>query len=155
MLERMRGMTAGHEGEAHFRAALELHAAGPAPLELARTQLAYGEWLRAEGRREEARDPLREALAGFEQIEARPFAERARRELRAAGAIARPAATAETELTPHELRVAQLVAQGLTNREAAAALFVSAKTIEHHLRNVFRKLGVRRRTELARMMAAR
>ena len=101
MLERMRGMTAGHEGEAHFRAALELHAAGPAPLELARTQLAYGEWLRAEGRREEARDPLREALAGFEQIEARPFAERARRELRAAGAIARPAATAETELTPH------------------------------------------------------
>jgi DNA-binding NarL/FixJ family response regulator len=139
-----------------FTEALELHAAGPAPFELARTQLAYGEWLLAAGRRDEARDVLRPALEGFERVEARPFAERARRELRAAGAVARPVAEPTTEeLTPHELRVAQLVAQGLTNREAAAALFVSAKTIEHHLRNVFRKLGIRRRAELARVMAAR
>jgi DNA-binding CsgD family transcriptional regulator len=151
ILERLRGMTA-HD-ETRFRAALDLH--GPAPFELARTQLAYGEYLRAADRREEAREPLRSALEGFERIDALPFAERARRELRAAGAITRAAATDGAELTAHEQRVAQLVAQGLTNREAAAALFVSAKTVEHHLRNVFRKLGIKRRSELARLMAAR
>jgi DNA-binding CsgD family transcriptional regulator len=154
MLERMRGMTT--RDETHFERALALHEAGPAPFELARTQLAYGEFLRATDRREEARELLRDALAGFERIEALPFAERARRELRAAGAITRASSEAgAAELTAHELRVAQLVAQGLTNREAAAALFVSAKTVEHHLRSVFRKLGVKRRAELARLMAAR
>jgi DNA-binding CsgD family transcriptional regulator len=154
MLERLRGMTTGDE--ARFEAALSLHEAGPAPFELARTQLAYGEFLRAADRREEARELLREALAGFERVDALPFAERARRELRAAGAVTRSAAEADAaDLTAHELRVAQLVAQGLTNRETAAALFVSAKTVEHHLRNVFRKLGIRRRAELARLMAAR
>jgi DNA-binding CsgD family transcriptional regulator len=154
MLARLRGMTEGDE--AQFRLALELHEAGPAPFEVARTQLAYGEFLRAGERREEAREQLRAALAGFERVEALPFAERARRELRAAGAVTRGAASSDgAELTPHELRVAQLVAQGLTNREAAAALFVSAKTVEHHLRNVFRKLGVKRRAELARVMASR
>ena len=154
ILERLRGMTT--QDESHFDAALALHEAGPAPFELARTQLAHGELLRAAGRREEARDPLREALAGFERVEALPFAERARRELRAAGAVTRASAEAgAAELTAHELRVAQLVAQGLTNRETAAALFVSAKTVEHHLRNVFRKLGIKRRAELARLMAAR
>ena len=153
ILERLRGMT--RQDESHFVAALALHDAGPAPFELARTQLAYGEYLRADGRRDEAREPLREALAAFERIEALPFAERARRELRAAGAITRAAHGDAAELTAHELRVAQLVAQGLTNRETAAALFVSAKTVEHHLRNVFRKLGIKRRSELARLMAAR
>jgi DNA-binding CsgD family transcriptional regulator len=154
ILERLRGLTGG--GEQHFHAALALHDAGPAPFELARTQLAYGEWLRTQDRREEAREQLRTALAGFEAIAALAFADRARRELRAAGASPRAAAERDpAELTPHELRVAQLVAQGLTNREAAAALFVSAKTVEHHLRSVFRKLGIRRRAELARLMAAR
>jgi DNA-binding CsgD family transcriptional regulator len=155
-LERVRAQIAPPaEAEAHFKAALELHAAGPAPFELARTHLAYGEWLREQDRRDEAREQLRAAAAGFEQVEAPPFAERARRELRIAGATTRAAPEREAELTPHELRVAQLVAQGLTNREAAAALFVSAKTVEHHLRNVFRKLGIRRRAELARFMAVR
>ena len=154
VLARLRGMTTGDE--AQFERALELHEAGPAPFEVARTRLAYGEHLRATDRREEAREQLRAALEGFERVDAAPFAERARRELRAAGAITRSAAgPGEAELTPHELRVAQLVAQGLTNREAAAALFVSAKTVEHHLRNVFRKLGIKRRAELARIMAAR
>jgi len=126
----------------------------PAPFEVARTQLAYGEWLRGQDRREEAREELRAALAGFEATEALGFAERARRELRAAGASPRAAADRDpAELTPHELRVAQLVSHGLTNREAAAALFVSTKTVEHHLRNTFRKLGIRRRAELARLMA--
>ena len=155
MLERLRGITAA-DAEPHFRAALALHEAGPAPFELARTRQAYGEWLRAHDRREEAREVLREALAGFEAVEALRFADRTRRELRAAGASPRAAAERDpSELTPHELRVAQLVSQGLTNRETAAALFVSAKTVEHHLRNVFRKLGIRRRAELARLMAAR
>ena len=155
MLERLRGMTTA-DAEPHFARALELHDAGPAPFELARTRLAYGEWLSAQDRREQAREVLREALAGFEAVEALRFAERTRRELRAAGASPRAAADRDpAELTPHELRVAQLVAQGLTNRETAAALFVSAKTVEHHLRNVFRKLGIRRRAELARMMAGR
>ncbi len=153
LLERLRGMVG--QDERHFVAALELHEAGPAPFELARTQLAYGEFLLAAGRRDEAREQLRLALAGFERVEAAPFAERARRELRSAGAITRTSAAPADELTPHELRVAQLVAQGLTNREAAAALFVSAKTVEHHLRNVFRKLGIKRRAELARLMAGR
>ena len=155
MLERLRGMTAA-DGEPHFKRAFELHEAGPAPFELARTNLAYGEWLRAQDRREEAREVMRDALAGFEAVQALRFAERTRRELRAAGASPRaPAERDPAELTPHELRVAQLVAQGLTNRETAAALFVSAKTVEHHLRNVFRKLGIRRRAELARLMAGR
>ncbi len=155
MLERMRGLTASPDlAEAHFRRAFELHEAGPAPFELARTQLAFGEWLRAVDRRDEARDALRDALTGFERVGAAPFAERARRELRAAGAVARtPEPSDAAELTAHELRVAQLVSQGLTNREAATALFVSTKTVEHHLRNVFRKLGIRRRAELARLMA--
>jgi DNA-binding CsgD family transcriptional regulator len=151
ILARLRGMT--EQDEAQLVAALDLR--GPAPFELARSQLAYGEFLRAAGRREEAREPLRAALEGFERIDALPFAEQARRALRAAGAVTRAAATGGAELTAHELRVAQLVAQGLTNREAAAALFVSAKTVEHHLRSVFRKLGVKRRAELARLMAAR
>ena len=97
ILARLRGMTG--QGETHFLAALELHAAGPAPFELARTQLAYGEFLRAADRREEAREPLRAALEGFERIDALPFAERARRELRAAGAVTRAAATDGAELT--------------------------------------------------------
>ena len=159
VLERLRGLVEPDDAVAfeHFRSALALHDAGPAPFELARTRLALGEWLAGRGRREEAREPLRSALEGFEAVSARPYADRARRELRAAGAVTRSAAAPgrDAELTPHELRVAQLVSQGLTNREAAAALFVSAKTIEHHLRNVFRKLGIRRRTELARVMAGR
>jgi DNA-binding CsgD family transcriptional regulator len=156
MLERVRALIAPPvEAEAHFRAALDLHGAGPAPFELARTRLAYGEWLHAQDRRDDAREQLRAALAGFEQADALPFANRARHELRAAGATTRAAAERADDLTPHELRVAQLVAQGLTNREAAAALFVSPKTVEHHLRNVFRKLGIRRRAELARLMAVR
>jgi DNA-binding NarL/FixJ family response regulator len=150
--ERMRGQL--HGDEAALRRALALHAGHAAPHEEGRTQLALGELLLAGGRREEAREPLRAAIDRFDRAGARPWAERARRGLRAAGAVARAAVEtpAGAELTAHEQRVAQLVAQGLTNRETAAALFVSTKTVEHHLRNVFRKLGVRRRAELARAM---
>lgn len=111
--------------------------------------------VRPGGRAEDAAELVEfYARSILEQVEAQRFAERARRELRAAGASPRAAAERDpSELTPHELRVAQLVSQGMTNREAAAALFVSTKTVEHHLRLVFRKLGIRRRAELARLMA--
>ena len=152
MLERMRGMTARGRGALPRRARAARRR--PGTVRLARTQLAYGEWLRAEGRREEARDPLREALAA---------SSRSRRgrspSAPAASCVPRapsPAQCAGRKRSSRRTSCAwPSLAQGLTNREAAAALFVSAKTIEHHLRNVFRKLGVRRRTELARMMAAR
>jgi DNA-binding CsgD family transcriptional regulator len=156
--ERLRGLVAGDPAaaEAHLRAAVALHAGVPAPLDAGRTQLELGRLLRGAGRDEEAREPLRAALDAFERSGARPWADRARRELRASGAIARNpvAAPSTAALSPHEQRVAQLVAQGMTNREAAAALFVSTKTVEHHLRGAFRKLGVRRRAELARVMAS-
>jgi DNA-binding NarL/FixJ family response regulator len=154
---RLRGLLATDpaEAEARLRAAVALHAGHPAPQEEGRTLLALGEALMETGRREEAREPLRAAIDRFDRSGARPWAERARRRLRAAGAVARAAVetAAGAELTPHEQRIAQLVSQGLTNRETAAALFVSTKTVEHHLRNVFRKLGLRRRAELARAMA--
>jgi DNA-binding CsgD family transcriptional regulator len=153
---RMRGQLAPPEdAEPLLRGALALHAGHPAPHDEARTHLVLGETLMTLGRREDAREPLRAAIERFDRSGARPWAERARRGLRAAGAVARAAVETEAgaELTPHEQRIAQLVAQGLTNRETAAALFVSTKTVEHHLRNVFRKLGLRRRAELARAMA--
>ena len=152
----MRGLLAEPgEAEALLREAVARHAGHPAPHEEARTLLALGDALMALDRREDAREPLRAAVDRFDRAGAKPWAERARRRLRAAGAVARAATeiAAGAELTPHEQRIAQLVAQGLTNRETAAALFVSTKTVEHHLRSVFRKLGLRRRAELARAMA--
>jgi DNA-binding CsgD family transcriptional regulator len=95
-----------------------------------------------------------QALDAFERLGARPWAERARTELRATGqAGGRRSETAAESLTPHELQIAVLVAQGMTNREAAAALFLSPKTIEYHLGQIYRKLDVRGRSQLARLMA--
>jgi DNA-binding CsgD family transcriptional regulator len=123
-------------------------------LELARSQLLYGEWLRRERRRVDARTELRRALEAFTEIGADAYARRADRELLATGARARKR-TADTrdELTPQEIQVANLAANGRTNREIAAQLFLSPSTVEYHLRKAFRKLGVRSRTELARRMA--
>ena len=122
------------------------------PFERARTQLALGERLRRAKQRAEAREPLTAALDEFERLGARPWAERARTELRATGgpAAGRRAPAAADQLTPHELQIAVLVAQGMTNREAAAALFLSPKTIEYHLGQIYRKLDVRGRAQLAR-----
>jgi DNA-binding CsgD family transcriptional regulator len=129
-----------------FRRALELH---DTPFETARTELCYGERLRRAGRRTEARGQLHAALERFDRLGAKPWAERARTELRASGATVRRGAPGATEqLTPQELQVALTVARGATNRETASALFLSTKTIEFHLRNIYRKLGVRSRTEL-------
>jgi DNA-binding CsgD family transcriptional regulator len=148
---RCRGILAvGGEYATEFDTALSLHAQTDAPFECARTELAYGECLRRDGNRSQARSRLRSALARFERLGARPWAERARAELRASGQTVRtPAERLQDGLTPQEIQVAALVAGGATNRETAAALFLSGKTIEFHLRNVYRKLGIRSRTELA------
>jgi DNA-binding CsgD family transcriptional regulator len=151
---RCRGLMAGDdELDEHFVAALALHDLRAAPFERARTELCFGERLRRAGRRAEAREPLRRALGTFDALGARPWSEHALRELHATGERARRRAPdTAAELTPQELQVALLVADGATNKEAAAALFVSPKTIEAHLLRVYRKLGVHSRSELARRM---
>jgi DNA-binding CsgD family transcriptional regulator/tetratricopeptide (TPR) repeat protein len=157
MLARARAQLAEDPAQAEetFRAALDLQAAGVSPFERARTQLAYGERLRRERRRTDARTQLRDALGTFEGIGAELWAERARGELRATGETARrrDASTAD-DLTPQELRIAQLVGAGASNREVGAQLFVSPKTVEYHLRKVFLKLGVASRVELANVQLA-
>jgi ATP/maltotriose-dependent transcriptional regulator MalT len=152
---RLRGLLAPDAAmRAQFEAALALHDGLPMPFERARTLLCLGERLRRARQRAEARAPLKEALETFERLGARGWAERARTELRATGEQqSRRAETAAEQLTPHELQIAVLVAQGMTNREAAAALFLSPKTIEYHLGQIYRKLDVRGRAQLARLMA--
>ena len=137
--------------EAHFQAALE-GISTARPLDRPRVQLHYGEHLRRERRRIDARVQLRAALEGFERLGAAPWADRARRELRATGETARRRDTSPlAELTPQELQVARLVAGGATNKAVAAQLFVSPKTVEYHLRKVFAKLGIASRSELIRI----
>jgi DNA-binding NarL/FixJ family response regulator len=137
-----------------FEAALTAHAIAPEAFEEARTRLLYGAMLRRGGRRVAAREQLRTAHDAFVQMDLTAWVARAADELAATGASARPRRPLATEpLTSQETRVALLVAQGLSNREVAAALFLSPKTIEHHLSSVFRKRGFRSRTELARTFA--
>ncbi|HEX8497823.1 MAG TPA: helix-turn-helix transcriptional regulator, partial [Actinomycetales bacterium] len=135
----------------HLSRALELHEGSPRRLDAARAHLAYGEWLRRERRRVDARPHLRLALQTFEDLGARRWAERAAQELRASGERAKRRDVEETapRLTPTELQVARLVGQGLATRDVAAQLFVSPRTVDFHLRNVFTKLGVTSRAELA------
>ena len=153
---RCRGLLAPDDGfEGPFAAALALHELVPTPFERARTELCYGERLRRTQKRTKARERLRTALQIFEGLGAEPWAERVRTELRASGQSVRtPEQQVEDALTPQELQVAALVAGGATNREAAAALFLSVKTIEFHLGHVYRKLGIRSRTELARVVGS-
>jgi DNA-binding CsgD family transcriptional regulator len=118
-------------------------------VELARGHLLYGEWLRRAGRRGDARDALRRARHMFEQMEVSAFAERARRELLATGEkIRRRTAPADGSLTAQEAQIARLVKEGLTNPEIGTRLFLSARTVEWHLRNVFGKVGVSSRRQL-------
>ena len=143
----------GEVAENQYRKSIEHLSGTRLRLELARTHLLYGEWLRRERRRLDAREHLRTALEAFTSAGAEAFARRAQRELLATGERARKR-TVDTldQLTPQEIQIARLAANGQTNREIAAALFISPSTVEYHLHKAFRKLAVRSRTELARRM---
>jgi DNA-binding CsgD family transcriptional regulator len=153
--ERCRGLLAeGDSFEPHFVTALELHAAGQSPFALARTRLCYGERLRRAGRRVDAREQLRAALDTFDRVGAQPWSERVSAELRASGeTLRRREAHEAEELTPQELQIALQVAEGKTNKEVGAALFLSHKTIEFHLSRIYRKLDIHSRAELIRLYA--
>lgn len=136
--------------EAHFRTALVLHAQTPDMFETARTELAFGARLRRQRRRVEARPFLRSSLRTFEALGAQPWADKAAQELRATGeSVHRRESNVMDDLTSQERQIAQLLAQGRTTREAAAALFISPKTVEYHLRHVYLKLDIRSRAALA------
>lgn len=140
------------EGGTAFEEAAELVAGQP--FQLARVRLNHGEHLRREGERVEARAELRAALALFEQLDAEPWSERARRELRASGEKARRREPSTVdELTAQELQIARLIAAGASQKEAAATLFLSPKTIEYHLGKVYRKLDITSGRRLAQRLA--
>jgi DNA-binding CsgD family transcriptional regulator len=152
---RCQGLLAGDDDfAAHFDRALSLHEQTPDAFEAARTRLAYGERLRRARNRVLAREQLRAAADAFEFLGARPWAERARAELAATGEThrRRDPSTVD-ELTPQELQIALLLTTGKTTREAAAALFLSPKTVEYHLRHVYQKLGIHDREQLAQAFA--
>jgi DNA-binding CsgD family transcriptional regulator len=144
----------GQDAEALYVEATERLARSHMAVDRARAHLLYGEWLRRERRRVDARRELRVAHDLFGDFGVEAFAERARVELEATGERARKR-TVDTldQLTPQEAQIARLVAEGDTNREIAARLFISPSTVEYHLRKVFRKLDVKSRTQLARRMS--
>lgn len=156
-LARCRALLApADEADARYAEALAHHGRAGGDFERARTQLLYGQWLRRRRRTREARGPLRDALVAFQRCSARAWADRAAGELRAAGepaGVRRDAADGPlAALTPQQLRIARCVADGATNREVALRLSLSPRTVDHHLRNVFAALGIRSRTELARLL---
>jgi DNA-binding CsgD family transcriptional regulator len=152
MVARCRGLlSSGEVAERHFLEALRRHGESARPFDRARTELAFGEHLRRDGHRTTARAHLRSALDAFELLGAVAWAERARGELRASGETARKRSpSAIDQLTPQELQITRLVAEGATNKEVAARLFLSPRTIDYHLRKVFTKLGISSRSELIR-----
>ena len=150
---RCRGLLArsGDDGRAAFDEALTWHEVAGQPFEEARTRLCYGEYLRRRQLRGQARMQLEAALATFDRLGATPWAARAEVELRATGRRAggrKPSPT--KKLTSQEVQVARAVAQGMTNAEVAGNLFLTPKTIESHLTNIYRKLDIRSRVELTR-----
>ena len=152
--ERARALVSDDPSSArHFEAALEAHTATLDRFETARTRLAYGERLRRGAMRVRARDQLRLALDEFEDLGAARWAERAAAELEATGeTVRRRGADPRSSLTAQELQVSLLLVEGRTTREAAAALFLSPKTVEYHLRKVYTKLGIGSRAELGQLL---
>jgi DNA-binding CsgD family transcriptional regulator len=146
-------MCNGEEAERIYREAIERLGRARVRAELARAHLVYGEWLRRERRRLEAREQLRTARETLEMIGAEAFAERAERELVATGERARRR-TVETreELTAQEGQIARLARDGLSNAEIGVRLFISPRTVEYHLHKVFNKLDIRSRNELVRVL---
>jgi DNA-binding CsgD family transcriptional regulator len=147
---RCRALVSGRQhAERHFQAALATEGIGELPYERARTELLYGEWLRRQRRRSEARTHLRSAVELFERLRAGSWAEQARSELRASGEAARrrdPGAL--DQLTPQELQIARLAGQGLTNREIAERMYLSPHTVGYHLHKIFSKVGIASRADL-------
>jgi DNA-binding CsgD family transcriptional regulator len=153
---RCQGLLAEREEamEDAFTNAFAWHARAAQPFQEARTRLQHGELLRRYRHRAYARAELTAALGLFERLGAEPWAARARSELRATGVTARSRSEpGPQQLTTQELRVALAVAEGGTNVEAAAQLFLSPKTVEYHLSSVYRKLGIRSRAQLVRVLA--
>lgn len=147
---RSRALTStGQEAEEQYRESIAQLQNSRMRAFLARTHLVYGEWLRREGRRSDAREQLRTAHEMLSDMGAAPFAARAARELAATGERARKRTAQPSDaLTVQELTIARLVATGATSREVGAQLFLSPRTIEAHLRNIFRKLGITSRRQL-------
>ncbi|WP_328430655.1 helix-turn-helix transcriptional regulator [Streptomyces sp. NBC_00443] len=150
-------LTPGAEAVDHYRVSLDLHSHGTRDFERARTELLFGSTLRRLRRRLEARDRLHSALEAFDSFGAPHCAAQARSELRALGTPATPTRTGPdnptARLTAQQLLVARMAAEGATNREIAARLALSPRTIDHHLRGVFSRLGIRSRIELVRFIA--
>jgi DNA-binding CsgD family transcriptional regulator len=155
MLARSRALLARDSDAETFYCAAIAHLTGTSiRTELARAHLLYGEWLRRQKRRRDARSQLRAAGALFDAMGAMAFADRTRAELLAVGDRPRqPAERPGLDLTPQEAQVSRLAAGGATNAEIATHLFVSVSTVEYHLSKVFRKLGITSRRQLARALA--
>jgi DNA-binding CsgD family transcriptional regulator len=142
----------GEDAERHYQAALGTQGIASQPLAQARTELAYGQWLRRVHRRVEARPHLRAALELFEQLGATPRAEQARTELRASGETARRRDPSTLiQLTVQERQVSRLAAQGMTNQQIADRMFLSRHTVGYHLHKVYAKLGITARAELGQL----
>jgi DNA-binding CsgD family transcriptional regulator len=149
-------VSGGRAAEEEYRVAIELLSRTRMAGHLARARLSYGEWLRREDRRIDARNQLRPAFEAFASMGAEAFADRARRELQATGEKVRKRADdTATELTPQEEEVAQLAREGRTNPEIGAQLFIGARTVEWHLGKVFAKLGISSRRELDQALSHR
>lgn len=145
----------GDDAERLYREAIDRLEPTRLRVDLARARLLYGEWLRRERRRLDAREQLRSAHDFFSESGIEAFAERTRIELRATGEEVRERTAAPLDqLTPQEAQISRLVAQGHTNREIAAQLFISPSTVEYHLGKVFRKLDVKSRTQLAHRLSS-
>ena len=149
-------LTDGQAAEPLYREAIERLERTRIAVQLARAHLVYGEWLRRENRRVDAREHLRAAHEMFSQAGAQAFADRAQRELLATGETARVRSEETRDvLTPQEAQVARLAREGLSNPEIGAQLFISPRTVQYHLRKVFQKLEISSRNQLGRVPAGR
>jgi len=156
LVERCRALIAPDStAEAHYQAALECHQAQPRSFDQARTQLVYGEWLRRLRRKNEARAQLSAALGTFSALGAGPWSDRAHAELRAAGAAVPEARRPDVfaVLTPQEFQITRLAARGMSNRDIAAQLFLSTRTVAYHLYKAYPKLGIGGRNEIPALLA--